>query len=289
MSSPLVYSSNNNNKSETATSPTTIKQQQQQLEHPHPHIMIDVLPNNDNNCNDDKTTTIISNGLNTILADKSIACGPSSASSTSGYDDSSDGEDNHPINHTHHNNHNHHHNNHHHHDAFVSSGNRKQQQLASTKVNNDDNDIDSSCSISNLVRDIHLNEVVGICERDPHEHKKRDIQTQLKVNLVSRQLSSNNHNEYLSQAPTTTTTKHNCHEHEQQVDQIDHATTTAAARIQIQPLGLSTFPIDDFDCFEESYRYSDGEKQLRIKMCAVYRLIEIYGWSMGIYNHVTVS
>jgi len=33
--------------------------------------------------------------------------------------------------------------------------------------------------------------------------------------------------------------------------------------------------------------YAKGEKQLRCKLAAVYRLIHINGWSQGIYNHVT--
>lgn len=48
-------------------------------------------------------------------------------------------------------------------------------------------------------------------------------------------------------------------------------------------------PIDDFHLIENPNKYSEEEKQLRIKLAAVYRLIEINGWSMSIYNHVTVS
>lgn len=50
-----------------------------------------------------------------------------------------------------------------------------------------------------------------------------------------------------------------------------------------------TLPIDDFHLLENANKYGEEEKQLRIKLAAVYRLIEINGWSMGIYNHVTVS
>ena len=35
--------------------------------------------------------------------------------------------------------------------------------------------------------------------------------------------------------------------------------------------------------------YAKGEKVLRCKLAAVYRLIDLYGWTQGIYNHVTVS
>lgn len=48
-------------------------------------------------------------------------------------------------------------------------------------------------------------------------------------------------------------------------------------------------PIDDFYLLDNPNKYGDEERQLRIKLTAVYRLIEINGWSMGIYNHVTVS
>lgn len=34
--------------------------------------------------------------------------------------------------------------------------------------------------------------------------------------------------------------------------------------------------------------YSKGERILRCKLAAVYRLIDHKGWSQGIYNHITV-
>lgn len=51
----------------------------------------------------------------------------------------------------------------------------------------------------------------------------------------------------------------------------------------------TSLPIDDFDLLENPNKYGEEERQLRIKLAAVYRLIELNGWSMGIYNHVTVS
>lgn len=54
-------------------------------------------------------------------------------------------------------------------------------------------------------------------------------------------------------------------------------------------LPLNQLPIDDFHLLENPNKYGEDEKQLRIKLTAVYRLIELNGWSMGIYNHVTVS
>lgn len=62
------------------------------------------------------------------------------------------------------------------------------------------------------------------------------------------------------------------------------------AQWQHQPFAAPpTLPIDDFYMTENPNKYSEDEKQLRIKLAAVYRLIESNGWSMGIYNHVTVS
>jgi hypothetical protein len=59
---------------------------------------------------------------------------------------------------------------------------------------------------------------------------------------------------------------------------------------QHQPFGAPpSLPIDDFHLTESPNKYSEDERQLRIKLAAVYRLIELNGWSMGIYNHVTVS
>lgn len=49
------------------------------------------------------------------------------------------------------------------------------------------------------------------------------------------------------------------------------------------------WPIDDFHLLDNPNKYHDDEKQLRIKLAAVYRLIELHGWSMGIYNHVTAK
>lgn len=59
---------------------------------------------------------------------------------------------------------------------------------------------------------------------------------------------------------------------------------------EIRSSSEQTFlPIDDFHLLDYPVKYSDEERQLRIKLTAVYRLIERNHWSMGIYNHVTVS
>ena len=38
----------------------------------------------------------------------------------------------------------------------------------------------------------------------------------------------------------------------------------------------------------EGMAYTKQEKLTRCKLAAVYRLIDMYGWTQGIYNHVTV-
>ena len=47
-------------------------------------------------------------------------------------------------------------------------------------------------------------------------------------------------------------------------------------------------PINDIRGID-SMKYAKGEKVLRCKLAAVYRLIELRGWTQGIYNHVTVG
>merc|ERR1740119_41034 len=48
----------------------------------------------------------------------------------------------------------------------------------------------------------------------------------------------------------------------------------------------AVIPINDIRGLE-SMIYAKGEKQLRCKLAAVYRLIDLHGWTQGIYNHVT--
>lgn len=47
-------------------------------------------------------------------------------------------------------------------------------------------------------------------------------------------------------------------------------------------------PINDIRGVE-AMGYAKGEKILRCKLAALFRLIDLYGWSQGIYNHITVS
>ncbi|XP_054167044.1 protein hu-li tai shao-like isoform X2 [Oppia nitens] len=54
----------------------------------------------------------------------------------------------------------------------------------------------------------------------------------------------------------------------------------------LSKLGHSGMPINDIRGVD-AFRYAKGEKPLRCKLAAVYRLVELYGWSEGIYNHIT--
>jgi hypothetical protein len=47
-------------------------------------------------------------------------------------------------------------------------------------------------------------------------------------------------------------------------------------------------PINDIRGVE-SMGYAKGEKILRCKLAAVYRLMDLYGWTQGIYNQISVS
>lgn len=49
----------------------------------------------------------------------------------------------------------------------------------------------------------------------------------------------------------------------------------------------AVIPINDIRGLE-GMNYSKSEKILRCKLAAVYRLIDMYGWTQSIYNHVTV-
>jgi len=52
------------------------------------------------------------------------------------------------------------------------------------------------------------------------------------------------------------------------------------------PASHCVIPINDIRGID-SMVYAKGEKLLRSKLAAVYRLIDLYGWTQGIYNHVT--
>ena len=49
----------------------------------------------------------------------------------------------------------------------------------------------------------------------------------------------------------------------------------------------SVIPINDIRGLE-GMSYTKSEKLLRCKLAAAYRLIDMYGWTQGIYNHISV-
>ncbi|CAJ0569974.1 unnamed protein product, partial [Mesorhabditis spiculigera] len=56
-------------------------------------------------------------------------------------------------------------------------------------------------------------------------------------------------------------------------------------RSPMHGLGASTLPIADLKGVET---YSKQEKALRNKLASLYRLVDLFQWSQGIYNHITV-
>lgn len=55
----------------------------------------------------------------------------------------------------------------------------------------------------------------------------------------------------------------------------------------VSGLGMVT-PVNDLRG-SDSIAYDKGEKLLRCKLAAFYRLADLFGWSQLIYNHITVS
>lgn len=49
----------------------------------------------------------------------------------------------------------------------------------------------------------------------------------------------------------------------------------------------AVIPIDDIGNTDPP-GYVKGEKELRCKLAALYRLIDHFGWSQSVYNHITV-
>ena len=53
-------------------------------------------------------------------------------------------------------------------------------------------------------------------------------------------------------------------------------------------MGNGVIPINDLRGLNAS-KYSIAERQLRCKLASLYRLVDWFGWTQGIYNHITVS
>lgn len=51
--------------------------------------------------------------------------------------------------------------------------------------------------------------------------------------------------------------------------------------------GSCVIPINDIRGVD-NVAYAKGEKLLRCKLAALYRLVDLYGWSQNIYNHITL-
>ena len=49
----------------------------------------------------------------------------------------------------------------------------------------------------------------------------------------------------------------------------------------------SVIPVNDIRGLE-GMSYTKGEKLLRCKLAAAYRLVDMYGWTQSIYNHISV-
>merc|ERR1719273_1911454 len=64
-------------------------------------------------------------------------------------------------------------------------------------------------------------------------------------------------------------------------------TVGGAGQIKSSGLAGGAIPINDIRGLE-GMAYTKQEKLTRCKLAAVYRIIDLYGWTQGIYNHVTV-
>ena len=51
--------------------------------------------------------------------------------------------------------------------------------------------------------------------------------------------------------------------------------------------GSCVIPINDIRGVD-NIAYAKGEKLLRCKLAALYRIIDLFGWSQNIYNHITL-
>ena len=57
--------------------------------------------------------------------------------------------------------------------------------------------------------------------------------------------------------------------------------------LQIGVVPKPILPVDDFEDDVPS-DYVKGEKSLRCKVASLYRLVDYFGWTQAIYNHITV-
>jgi len=64
--------------------------------------------------------------------------------------------------------------------------------------------------------------------------------------------------------------------------------STSMVNLSLQPQGSGVIPICDFSLGSAS-KYSKQERVCRNKLASLYRLVDLFQWSQGIYNHITVS
>ena len=65
-----------------------------------------------------------------------------------------------------------------------------------------------------------------------------------------------------------------------------HSILSIVTHVFLSGLGMVT-PVNDLRG-SDSISYDKGEKLLRCKLAAFYRLADLFGWSQLIYNHLTV-
>lgn len=55
------------------------------------------------------------------------------------------------------------------------------------------------------------------------------------------------------------------------------------------PVSESTAQVKPVADLTNTTRYSTAERIFRNKLACLYRLVDLFQWSQGIYNHITVS
>ncbi|XP_042222087.1 protein hu-li tai shao-like isoform X8 [Homarus americanus] len=72
----------------------------------------------------------------------------------------------------------------------------------------------------------------------------------------------------------------------QAIQNISEMMGIPCSRVNMFRSSQSVIPINDIRGMD-SFNFAKGEKLLRCKLAAVYRLIDMHGWTQSIYNHIT--
>lgn len=72
----------------------------------------------------------------------------------------------------------------------------------------------------------------------------------------------------------------------QQISDIMGAATSWRGSMMFRG-GSCVVPINDIRGVD-NMAYAKGEKLMRCKLAALYRIVDLYGWSQNIYNHITL-